>query len=161
MSETTYPFRSSMMIVEPAWIDYNGHLNMAYYNVLFDRAIDEAALGLGLGPAYLAAAQASFYTAEAHIRYLHEIHAHDQVFCLTRLIEADEKRLHWWQELWCPGATVLSATSEQLALHVDMAAKRVAPFPDHILARIAVWRARDACLSPPAGAGRQVSLKRQ
>jgi acyl-CoA thioester hydrolase len=36
------PFVSSVMRVEPAWIDYNGHLNMAYYNVLFDRAVDEA-----------------------------------------------------------------------------------------------------------------------
>ena len=31
------PFVSSVMRVEPGWIDYNGHLNMAYYNVLFDR----------------------------------------------------------------------------------------------------------------------------
>ena len=36
------PFVSSVMRVEEAWIDYNGHLNMAYYNVLFDRAVDEA-----------------------------------------------------------------------------------------------------------------------
>ncbi|HSL79735.1 MAG TPA: thioesterase family protein, partial [Pseudolabrys sp.] len=35
------PFVSSLMHVEPQWIDYNGHLNMAYYNVLFDRAVDE------------------------------------------------------------------------------------------------------------------------
>src|SRR5688572_3341505 len=32
------PFVSSVMRVEKGWIDYNGHLNMAYYNVLFDRA---------------------------------------------------------------------------------------------------------------------------
>src|SRR5260370_34827231 len=36
------PFVSSPMRVEPGWIDYNGPLNMAYYNVLFDRAVDEA-----------------------------------------------------------------------------------------------------------------------
>ena len=35
------PFVSSVMRVEPQWIDYNGHLNVAYYNVLFDRAVDE------------------------------------------------------------------------------------------------------------------------
>ncbi|OQW52225.1 thioesterase family protein [Candidatus Raskinella chloraquaticus] len=161
VSDTAYPFRSSTMTVEPAWIDYNGHLNMAYYNVLFDRAIDEAAIDLGLGPAYLAEAQASFYTAEAHIRYLHEIHAQDEVFCLTRLIGADEKRLHWWQELWRHGDHTLSATSEQIALHVDMAAKRVTPFPGHILERIVLWRTSDALLPQPDGAGRRVSLKRQ
>ena len=45
------PFLSSVMHVEPAWIDYNGHLNMAYYNVLFDRAVDAAFELLGWAPA--------------------------------------------------------------------------------------------------------------
>ena len=43
------PFASSLMRVEEAWIDYNGHLNMAYYNVLFDRAVDEFFEALGIG----------------------------------------------------------------------------------------------------------------
>jgi len=47
------PFVSSVMRVEPAWIDYNGHLNMAYYNVLFDRAVDEVFELLGCGLAYV------------------------------------------------------------------------------------------------------------
>jgi acyl-CoA thioester hydrolase len=47
------PFVSSVMRVEPAWIDYNGHLNMAYYNVLFDRCVDEAYELLGIGLSYL------------------------------------------------------------------------------------------------------------
>ena len=46
------PFVSSVMQVEPDWIDYNGHLNMAYYNVLFDRAVDEAYELIGIGLAY-------------------------------------------------------------------------------------------------------------
>jgi acyl-CoA thioester hydrolase len=158
MIEHSYPFRSSTMTVEPAWIDYNGHLNMAYYNVLFDRAVDEAASDLGLGPDYVRHHQASFYTAEAHIRYLREIHAGDPVFCLVRLIAADEKRLHWWQELWRTGDQVLSATSEQIALHVDMTARKVSPFPAGITARIAQWRMRDARLPKPEGAGRRVRI---
>ena len=44
------PLVSSVMRVEPAWIDYNGHLNMAYYNVLFDRAVDEALSCWAAGP---------------------------------------------------------------------------------------------------------------
>ena len=47
------PFVSSVMRVEPAWIDYNGHLNMAYYNVLFDRAVDEVFELLGCGVDYV------------------------------------------------------------------------------------------------------------
>ena len=47
------PFVSSVMRLEPQWIDYNGHLNVAYYNVLFDRAVDELYELIGLGPDYL------------------------------------------------------------------------------------------------------------
>ena len=49
------PFVSSVMRVEPQWIDYNGHLNMAYYNVLFDRAVDEIYALIGVGAEYVAA----------------------------------------------------------------------------------------------------------
>jgi acyl-CoA thioester hydrolase len=47
------PFVSSTMRVEPAWIDYNGHMNMAYYHVLFDRAVEEGFSLVGLGHDYL------------------------------------------------------------------------------------------------------------
>ena len=49
------PFLCSEMQIEPDWIDYNGHLNMAYYNVMMDRAIDQMWLHLGIGPTYMKA----------------------------------------------------------------------------------------------------------
>ena len=58
------PFLSSVMQIEPQWIDYNGHLNMAYYNVMMDRAIDEMWLQLGIGPAYMKERHGSTFTAE-------------------------------------------------------------------------------------------------
>ncbi len=67
------PFVSSVMRVEPAWIDYNGHLNMAYYNVLFDRAVDEVYEVLGLGLSYVETTKHSTFTAEVHVRYLREL----------------------------------------------------------------------------------------
>src|SRR5437870_2303580 len=73
------PFVSSVMRVEPGWIDYNGHLNMAYYNVLFDRAVDEAYELLGIGQAYVKHRRHSCFTAEVHVRYLRELSAGDRV----------------------------------------------------------------------------------
>src|ERR1700693_270439 len=64
------PFVSSVMRVEPGWIDYNGHLNMAYYNVLFDRAVDEVYEVLGLGLRYVEITRHSTFTAAVHVRYL-------------------------------------------------------------------------------------------
>ena len=62
------PFVSSLMHVEPQWIDYNGHLNMAYYNVLFDRAVDEVYELVGIGVSYLKHHNHSTFTAEVHDR---------------------------------------------------------------------------------------------
>ena len=87
------------MQIEPQWIDYNGHLNMAYYNVMFDRAIDELWLKLGIGPAYMKARHGSTFTAECHVRYLREIHLGDPVQVSILLVGADEKRLHTFEEL--------------------------------------------------------------
>jgi acyl-CoA thioesterase FadM len=92
-------FLSSIMQIEPQWIDYNGHLNMAYYNVMFDRAIDELWLKLGIGPAYMKERHGSTFTAECHVRYLREIHLGDPVQISILLVGADEKRLHTFEEL--------------------------------------------------------------
>jgi len=67
------PFLSSYHAVEEAWIDFNGHLNMGYYTVLFDRCADEAFAELGFGPSYVAERNLTTFSAEFHIRYLREV----------------------------------------------------------------------------------------
>src|SRR5437660_198949 len=83
------PFVSSVMRVEPSWIDYNGHLNMAYYNVLFDRAVDEAFALVGCGAEYVKTRAHSCFTAEVHVRYLRELTADDPVRVTFQLLGYD------------------------------------------------------------------------
>ena len=155
------PFVSSVMRVEPGWIDYNGHLNMAYYNVLFDRAVDEAYELLGCGPAYLEQTRHSTFTAEAHVRYLRELHAGDPVRVTFQLIDYDAKRIHYFEELRHAEEGWLSATSENMALHVDMNRKKTVPFPDFIAARLARMKAAHAHLPIPDGVGRRIAMPGQ
>jgi acyl-CoA thioester hydrolase len=152
------PFVSSVMRVEPGWIDYNGHLNMAYYNVLFDRAVDEVYELIGCGPAYLEQTRQSTFTAEAHIRYLRELHAQDPVRVTFQLLGYDAKRMHYFEQLHHAEEGWLSATSESMVLHVDMMAKRTAPFPDFVSARLARMMAAHAHLPVPDGAGRRIAM---
>ena len=152
------PFVSSVMRVEPGWIDYNGHLNMAYYNVLFDRAVDEVYELIGCGPAYLEQTRHSTFTAEAHIRYLRELRAQDPVRVTFQLLDYDAKRLHYFEELHHAEEGWLSATSESMVLHVDMIAKKTAPFPDFIAARLARMKAAHDHLPVPEGAGRRIAM---
>ena len=80
------PFVSSAMRVEPQWVDYNGHLNMAYYHVLFDRAVDEVFSLVGLSRDYAETRNASTFAAECHILYKRELTEGDLVRVTAQLI---------------------------------------------------------------------------
>ena len=152
------PFLCSEMQIEPQWIDYNGHLNMAYYNVMMDRAIDELWLQLGIGPTYKKERHGSTFTAECHVRYLREIHLGDPVQVTVHLLGADEKRLHTFEELRHASEGWISATSENISLHIDMTTRKVAAFPADIRARIAEIANAHATVARPEGIGRKVTM---
>jgi len=152
------PFVSSLMRVEPSWIDYNGHLNMAYYNVLFDRAVDEAFDLLGIGPDYVTAERHSCFTAEIHVRYLRELHAGDPVRVTFQLLDYDSKRIHYFEQLFHAVDGWVSATSENMSLHVDMDAKKTAAFPDAAVKRLADMKASHGGLPLPQAAGRRIAM---
>jgi acyl-CoA thioester hydrolase len=154
------PFVSSIMRVEPAWIDYNGHLNMAYYNVLFDRAVDEAYELLGIGLDYVKQRRHSVYTAEVHVRFLRELHAGDPVRATFQLIAYDSKRLHYFEQLVHATEGYLAATSENLAIHVDMDSSKSAPMSPRVVGRLEKMAASHARLPRPQAAGRSVGMKR-
>lgn len=152
------PFVSSVMTVEPNWVDYNGHLNSAYYGLLFDRAVDEAVFLVGLGPHYVERRAASFFTAESHLRFLRELRAGQEVRVALRLVNYDDKRMHLFEELHHARDGWTAATCEQIALHVDMATRRVTPFPDDVLERLALMKAAHGALPAPEGLGRPVNM---
>jgi acyl-CoA thioester hydrolase len=152
------PFRSSIMQIEPQWIDYNGHLNMAYYNVMFDRAIDQIWAELGIGPSYMKERGGSTFTAECHVRYLREIHLGDPVQIFVWLLEADDKRLHTFEELRHATEGWISATSENMSLHIDMGSRKVAPFPSDIREQIATVVSAHSAAPRPEGIGRNIAM---
>ena len=155
------PFVSSLMRVEPQWIDYNGHLNMAYYNVLFDRAVDEAYELIGVGVDYVEKRRHSFFTAEVHLRYLRELHAGDQVRVTFQLLDFDSKRLHTFEQLFHAEHGWVAATSENMSLHVEMAARKTAAFPPEVTRRLAQMKASHARLPRPEAAGRRIVMPAQ
>src|SRR6266566_9558820 len=152
------PFVSSVMRVEPAWIDYNGHLNMAYYNVLFDRAVDEVLELLGCGAEYVKSRRQSCFTAEVHVRYLRELHAHDRVRVTFQLLGYDAKRMHFFEQLFHADEGWVAATSENMSLHVDMTAGKTESFPDDVARGLARMKASHANLPRPEATGRRIAM---
>ncbi|OYX83509.1 MAG: thioesterase [Azorhizobium sp. 35-67-5] len=152
------PFVSSAMAVEQGWTDYNGHLNVAYYGLMFDRAFDEALSLLGLGPQAARQRGSSFFTVETHTRYVRELPPGAPVRVTLRLVDYDEKRLHLFETLHHGAEGWVAATSEQIALHVDLESRRASPIADDVLERIAVMRSVHAALPAPTDMGRRVGM---
>lgn len=153
----TAPFLSAPMEIKPEWIDFNGHLNMAYYNVLFDHGVDELWDRLGFGEDYRNKRNLSTFTAEFHVCYLRELRLGSKVRVAFQLLAHDEKRFHFYQELIHEDGWI-SATGEGIALHIDMTGPRVAPMPADILARVDALAAEHATLPIPERVGRKMGI---
>jgi acyl-CoA thioester hydrolase len=152
------PFVSSVMKIEPHWIDYNGHLNVAYYNVLFDRAVDEVYELIGLGPDYLKQRGHSTMVAELHVRYLREVREADLLRVTIQLLAYDAKRIHLFEQLLHATENWVSATSESMTLHVDMTAKKVTPFPESVMRKLERMQTAHSVLPRPEAAGRSIKM---
>lgn len=150
--------QSPVMTIDPAWIDWNGHLNMAYYNVMFDRAVDGLLARVGITADYVRDRSGSIMTAEIHVRYLREVFLETPVVVRIRILGLDDKRLHLFSELIHAEEGWISATSEQMNLHVDMSARRVAPWPADIRSSLEAMWAPTKNLAAPADAGRAITM---
>jgi acyl-CoA thioester hydrolase len=154
-----FPFLSSEMTVLPEWIDYNGHLNMAYYNVLFDRGADEVFAEMGFGPDYAATRKMTTYSADFRLRYLREVHEGDKVRVGFQLLDSTDKSFHFCQWLIHSDGW-LSATGEGVGLHVDMSGPRVAPFPEDVAAKVAAMLDQHRSFAIPDFVGLPMGVRR-
>jgi len=157
----TAPHLSDVMSIEEAWVDYNGHLNQAYYSVLFDRGIDEALMVAGLGPEYITAQNASYMTVETHLCFVRELFKTDTVRVTSRVLDVDDKRLHLYCEMLHATEGWLSCTSEWMFLHIDMNARRTAPWPADMRAALEAMKAAASALERPERAGRSIGIRRK
>lgn len=154
------PHISEIKTIKPEWIDYNGHLNMAFYNVLFDNAADDFYPEIGFGPEYLSERNFTTYTAEFHICYLRELHLDAKVRVHSWLLDFDEKRFHTYQEIHHEDGWI-AATGEALGLHIDMSGPKVAPMPADVYERLEKFHEKHSADPWPERAGRGIGIKRK
>jgi len=155
------PFQGRIQTVEAQWADYNGHLNMAYYHVLFDRAGDEAFSAIGLGPNYVTQRNATFFTVEAHVSYLAELKPGDKVRVTTQILDHDAKRVHYVQQMFHADDGYLACVTENMVMHVSMETRRSAPFPADIQARIDEMATAHKGLAIPPQVGHRIGIPRK
>ncbi|MDE0927284.1 MAG: hypothetical protein OSA06_00780 [Acidimicrobiales bacterium] len=159
MADALKPVERWRTVVPPEWIDYNGHLTEGFYGVAFGSAGDALLEYLSFGENYRQA-HGTFYTVESTIHFLHEIHQGAEIWVKGWLLGADQKRLHWYQELFVADNPEPAASQEAMLLHVvqgaDDQAPKVGPMAEPVLSAAQGLAAAHAAFPRPAHIGRGI-----
>ena len=144
--------------VRPEWIDANGHMNVAFYMMAFDRATDAFLQLLDLGTQYRADTGDSTFTVESHITFQREVMLGDPLALTAQLLAYDRKRLHYVHCLYQANAGYLAATCEFLLLSVNLADRRVVSLPTAALTRLGDMQRTHASWPVPEQIGRSIRI---
>ena len=115
-------------IIKKEWTDYNEHLNMAYYVLIFDKAWEVILEKFNMGESSAKTTKMSTMVVETHTTYNNEVKQNDEVEIVLTFFDHDKKRLHFRLEMYEKKSKTLSATIEMLALYIDLNKRKVAEF---------------------------------
>lgn len=146
-------------VVQPEWLDYNGHLNIAYYVLAFDHATDALIEHLGMDAAYRERSRCSTFVVETHLNFLHELVAGDALRITTQLLGFDNKRIHYFHRLYHAEQGFLAATTELILIHVDLIQRHSTPMSLPILDRLSTLMTQHGQLPRPPQAGRVIGVR--
>ena len=145
--------------VKKDWVDYNGHMNVAYYVLIFDNATDAFLETAGIDEAYRISTDRSVFVVESHITYDQEVLADSSVEISTFLLNWDEKKLHLFHSMHPAGSEDTLATIEIMLLHVNLTTRKTASIPENIKRHLQTIADQHAHFPRPAKAGRQVTFR--
>ena len=118
----------SNQIIKSEWTDYNNHLNMAYYVLIFDVAWEVMLKKFNMGEQSAKINGMSTMVVETNTTYNNEIKEGDEVEILLTFFDHDKKRLHFKMEMIEKKTKKLASTIEMLSLHVDLNKRKVTEF---------------------------------
>ena len=148
--------------IDPAWIDFNGHLRDAYYVLVASYALDEIMDHLGLDAAYRARTHCTLYTLELHLHYLHEVKGSDDLGVISTILDFDRKRIQIGCRFVCSRVAEPVATAEVMLLHVHQGDKpTVASFPEEVAAKLGALKVAPAARNAFGPGSRKIELKRR
>jgi acyl-CoA thioester hydrolase len=158
---TTAPLDIHRSTVLPEWVDWNGHMNVAYYVTAFDRASGAFMRNIGLGRPYVDGKLGMTFVLEMHITYDRELRGGAPMLFKTQLLDCDAKRVHLFHEMYHADEGYLAATNETIIMNIDYATRKSGPFPAQAAERLAkVWDVHRAMPKNPK-AGRLMGLKKK
>ncbi len=110
------------------WTDYNGHMNLSYYILVFDIGAEVILSKFKMGEHSAKTTKKSTMVVETHTTYNQEVKEGDEVDVFISYFDHDNKRLHYKLEMFDKVKNTLSATTEILALYIDLNIRKVTEF---------------------------------
>ncbi|MBV8189347.1 MAG: thioesterase family protein [Alphaproteobacteria bacterium] len=147
--------------VLPEWIDWNGHMNVGFYVVAFDKATDTLCEQFGCSWDYTRLEIGMTFVLEAHVTYEQEVKQGDPLRITTQILDHDAKRLHYMHAMYHATEGYLAATNELMLMNIDYPSRRSAPWPGFAMERIEKLAAAHAGLPRPQQAGRLIGIRRK
>ncbi|MBM08472.1 MAG: thioesterase-like protein [Magnetovibrio sp.] len=147
--------------VRPEWVDYNGHMNVAYYTLVFDHASDLFLEQIGLNQEFRDASECSVFVVEAHTTYQKEVMEGNMLSVSTQILDFDAKRIHLFHRMISDGSDDTVATNELMLLYVSMKSRRTALMPEKISTRLQTVHTNQKALPRPVQAGRSIQIFRK
>ena len=145
--------------VKPEWIDVNGHMNVAWYVLIFDLAVDDLWADFGITDEYIKETNSSTFAVDCHITYQAELLENDPYIVTSQILAYDEKRIHHFQRLYHAETQVLAATAEWMNLYIDLETRKVSIWPEWILANLAQITSRQSEFTMPDEVGKQMNIR--
>ena len=110
------------------WTDYNNHMNLSYYILVFDKAAEKILSNFKMGEDAAINTKRSTMVVETHTTYNNEVKEGEEVDIYLSYCDHDKKRLHYKLEMYEKSKNVLSSTTEVLALYINLELRKVAEF---------------------------------
>lgn len=148
------------LTVKPEWVDYNGHMNVAYYVLAFDYSTDAVYESWGVGEQYIASSGCSLFTLGLDVDYLTELFPGDPIEITTQLLDWDHKRIHYYHRMIHAETGLLTAVNECLAMNIELQSRRSAPFPQSVQKILASVYAEHQGLEKPANSMNRLAIRR-
>lgn len=142
--------------VRPEWIDHNGHMNLAYYVLAFDLALDKFFDRFGMNQSYRDATGCSTFAGDIHVYYKRELHEGDAFRVTSTLLGFDEKRIRYMNQMYRTDDGSEVALQEALSLHVDLTRRRVCPMHEPLTSGLAAIQAAQGRIEVPPEVGRTI-----
>ena len=117
-------------IIKKEWTDYNNHMNMAYYVLVFDKVWENVLDKFKMGENSAKTSKRSTMVVETHTTYNNEVKEGEEVEINLTFFDHDKKRLHFKLEMIEKSSKKLSATIEMLSLYINLNLRKVSEFEE-------------------------------